>query len=49
MVTVALANLPAPAIFLGASERTFGSLLLAGFWDNRLGAFPLDRHLHRDA
>src|SRR5215831_4357092 len=25
--------------FLGVSESTFGSLLLAGFWDKRLGIF----------
>jgi uncharacterized protein DUF417 len=37
--------------FLGVSEWTFGSLLLAGFWDKRLGvlgALGLDRHLYRD-
>ena len=37
--------------FLGVSEWTFGALLLAGFWDKRLGVSwcpRLDRHLHRD-
>jgi len=38
--------------FLGVSEWTFGTLLLAGFWDKRLGVLRrawLDRHLHRDS
>ena len=37
--------------FLGTSEWTIGTLLLAGFWDKRLGILRrsrLDRHLHRD-
>jgi uncharacterized membrane protein YkgB len=29
---------PAPGYFLGISEWTFRTLLLAGFWDKRLGS-----------